>query len=348
MSGSGGGQPANTTQTSIPDWARPYATNMLTASQGQVYNMAPNAAGDGFDILGLKPYQQYQGPLVAGSTGLQNESYANAANMGTPGQFDQGSNLAQRTGLASLNMADRNAGAGYNPNSFDAGQWDSGAMKQYMNPYTQGVIDVQKNQAMRDAAIQANAQNAKLTQAGSYGGSRQAIMGAELQKNLGANLANIEAQGLNSAYDRALQAYQTDAQRDLAAQQAGEQSRQFGANLALQGNQQQLGALQAANQSAATLGGLGTAQNQAQMGIADLQNKFGTQQQQNTQQYYDALQQQYANAQNYPFKQLGFLSDMLHGLPLSANTSVYQAAPSSASQLAGLGLAGLGLSRNMS
>jgi hypothetical protein len=54
----------------------------------------------------------------------------------------------------------------------------------------------------------------------------------------------------------------------------------------------------------------------------------------------------YQNQQNYPYKQIGFMSDLLHGGPLSQTaTTEYGAAPSLTSQAAGLGLAGLGVAQ---
>lgn len=346
--GGGGGQPANTTQTSIPEYAKPYVQNMLGAAQGQIYNFAQNGQG-GWDITGLKPYQPYTGQLTAGPSTLQNRSYDAAYGMSASPYIGQGADMAKNAGLAALQNSQYNP-TSYDGASFDAGKWNSQAAQEYMNPYQQGVVDVAKREALRDAAIQNTQRAAKFSQAGAFGGSRQAIADAEASRNLNQNLSDIQTKGMADAYNTGLQAFQQDANRDLQAQQLGEQSRQygaglteqsrqFGANLGLQGLQQQLAAAQ-------TMGQLGAAQTQAGIDIAKMQNEFGTQQQQTAQQALDAQQAQWAAAQNYPYKQLGFLSDMLRGLPLS-NTSVYQASPSPTSQLAGLGLAGLGLYNSM-
>lgn len=327
--GGGGGQPSNTTQTTIPEWARPYAENMLATSQGQVYQFNPEG-----QITGLKGYQPYGGQLTAGSSPLQQQAAAGAAGMKTPGQFTQGSNLAQAGGIAALQGSQ-----GYNPAAFNGGGWNATTRDQYMSPYTQGVTDIATREALRNAAIQGTQRQAKFAQAGAFGGSRQALADTEAQRNLNQNLADIQAKGLESAYNTGLQAYQSDAARQLQAQQMGEQSRQFGSTLGLQG-------AQTAAQAGQTLGQLGTQQAQAQQDIIKTQAGIGQQQQQTAQAAIDAQMQQYTNAQNYPYKQLGFLSDMLHGLPL-ANTSVYQAAPSPMSQMAGMGLAGLGLYNSM-
>jgi hypothetical protein len=59
-----------------------------------------------------------------------------------------------------------------------------------------------------------------------------------------------------------------------------------------------------------------------------------------------AQYQDFLNAQNYPFRQMGFMSDIMRGAPLTqTGTSVYGQAPSTVSQIAGLGTAALGASK---
>lgn len=323
--GGGGGQPSNTSTTTVPEYLQTPYTNLITAAQSQIYNFDNNG-----QITGVKPYQPYGGQLTAGQTGLQAEAAQGAGNLTTSPNFGQASGLAGLAGSRALN-----AGNNFAPGTFQGGTWTPDAANQYMSPYMQGVVDVNKRQALRDAAIQGTQRAAKFSQAGAFGGSRQAISDAEASRNLNQQLQDIQSKGMQDAYTTGLQAYQSDAARALQAQQAGEQSRQFGANLGIQGSQ-------AATQAAQTLGQLGATQGQQQQDILKLQNQLGTQQQQTAQAAIDAQMNQWANAQNYGYRQLGFLSDLLHGVP-GSSTSIYQAAPSSASQLAGAGLAGLGL-----
>ena len=113
------------------------------------------------------------------------------------------------------------------------------------------------------------------------------------------------------------------------AQQLGEQSSQYGAGLGLQG-------LQAGMQGYSNLGSMGQnlyGQNISNIGM---QQQYGTQQQQQVQNVLGAQQANFAAAQNYPYKQMGFMSDIIRGAPLSATGStVYQAPPSLLSQVAG-------------
>jgi hypothetical protein len=71
-----------------------------------------------------------------------------------------------------------------------------------------------------------------------------------------------------------------------------------------------------------------------------MQNQFGGQQQQQVQGILNTQYQDFLNSQNYPYKQLGFMSDMLRGLPLTQQSStLYQPGPSTSSQLLGAGTA---------
>jgi hypothetical protein len=164
-------------------------------------------------------------------------------------------------------------------------------------------------------------------------------MGAEAARNLAMQKGDIQAQGLQSAYQQAQAQFNADQARRMQAQQLGEQSKQYGAGLGLQG-------LQTALQGAGQMGTLGGQQFAQGMDINKLQQSYGTQQQQQEQNIMSQQYQDFLNQQNYPYKQLGFMSDMLRGLPLSQSSSqIYQAPPSALSTAAGLGTAALGASK---
>ena len=164
-------------------------------------------------------------------------------------------------------------------------------------------------------------------------------------QNLQAQLANQQAlQAAQQAQEQSRQygaglgmtAAQQRAQYGLAGQQLGEQSRQYGANFGLQANQ-------AAQQAAAQLANIGGQRLQGQQGIYNLQNQFGSQQQQMQQQKLNQAMQDFANAQQYPLMQLGTMSNMIRGLPMQASTTQqYQAQPNLLTQ--GIGAIGAGTS----
>jgi len=143
--------------------------------------------------LADQPYTAYTGPLTAGQSGLQTQAFQ---------------------GIAGLTVPTAQMGA-YSPTSFTSGT----TAQQYMNPYLQASLEPQIAEAQRQAQIQQAANAAKLTRAGAYGGSRQAIMDSEGQRNLLRNLADITATGYSTAYDKAQSQFNTEEDRRRAAQQ---------------------------------------------------------------------------------------------------------------------------------
>ena len=82
------------------------------------------------------------------------------------------------------------------------------------------------------------------------------------------------------------------------------------------------------------------------MGINAAQQQAGAQQQALSQQGLSNQYQDFLNQQNYPYKQLGFMSDIVRGTPSSSSTStMYQAPPNTMAQLSGLGLGAYSLGK---
>jgi hypothetical protein len=170
-------------------------------------------------------------------------------------------------------------------------------------------------------------------------GAGQGMTAAQQRAQYGLAGQQAGEQSRQFGAGQGMTAAQQRAQYGLAGQQAGEQSRQFGANLGLQG-------LQSGMQAAGQLGSLGQNRYAQQTGNIGLQSQLGAQQQAQSQRYIDQMIQNYGTAQQYPQQQLAFMSGLLRGLPLqTATTQQYQAAPSSLSQVAGLGMAGYGLNK---
>jgi hypothetical protein len=319
--GGGGGQPTQTTSynTNVPEYARPYVETMLGATQKQLFDM------DDTGITGFKSYTPYSTDVnqyFAGFSPLQQQAQQAAYNMRTPGQYDVASGLAGTSGLGSLGVAQQAMGAGQ---QFQNMATDPRATQAYMSPYMQNVVDYQKSQALRDYQIGSPLRARQAVGAGAFGGSRQAIVDAEAQRSLGSQLQGITATGSQKAFE--------DAQRQ----------QQFGAQLGLQGLQTGLQGYGQAGQAASTLGQLGTAQFGAQKDITNLQSTMGAQQQALEQNKINQAIQDYAIQQQYPMMQLGFMSNMLRGLPMQAQTTqLYQAQPSALQQ--GVGLLGAGAS----
>jgi hypothetical protein len=108
-----------------------------------------------------------------------------------------------------------------------------------MNPYLQASLDPQLRELKRQSDIARLDDAARLTRAGAFGGSRQAIMESEGRRNLLDKQADLLGQGYKSAFD-------TGASRFAADQAAQERSRQFSADFGLKsvGQLADLGAVQ--------------------------------------------------------------------------------------------------------
>lgn len=253
-------------------------------------------------------YQSYTGDRLAGFTPMQQQAFQNIGGMQVSPQTGQATGLAGLAGAGSLGAGANYMNMATNP----------AAIQAFMSPYQQNVTDWQKQQAIMDYGRALPGMGAQAAQAGAFGGSRQALQQSEAQRNLQNTLAGIQAQGSQNAFQQA------------------QQAQQFGAGLGLQGYGQAANAAQA-------LGQFGQQQYQQQMGITAAQQQAGAQQQAMNQQQLTNQYQDWLNRQNYPYQQLAFMSDILHGTPTGGITSrqEYQAAPSMFSQIAG-SLGGIG------
>jgi len=289
------------TESSLSNWAGDYVTNMLGKGQA----------------LSETPYQAYTGPLTAGASGLQTQAFNTAADLqvpasmqGAPGiagnivnQFLGSSynpsqfgnqftapalsaqtNFTNQYTAPTLSAETQFANQYKAPTAYQDGQFSTDTFgtrqaQQYMNPYLQSALNPQLDEARRQAQISRMGDAARLSQAGAYGGSRQAIMESELNRNLMAKQADITGIGYNTAYDKAAQQFNADQARQAGVQQATEQSRQFGYGQGMNAAQLQaqfgLSAQQA--QEAARQFNQGqqqtSAQQQAQYGLSALQGQ---------------------------------------------------------------------------
>ena len=169
----------------------------------------------------------------------------------------------------------------------------------------------------------ANLSNVQQSQVANQAAQLQ-MQGLSAQQAMQAALANQQAN---------MTAASQNQQAGLNVQQLRERSNQYGAGLGLQG-------LNTALQGANTLGQLGQTQFGQQTGAIGIQNQIGTQQQQNAQNVLNQDYQEYQQQLADPFKKIGFMSDVLRGVPLSQQTqTMYGQQPTALSQVAGLGTA---------
>lgn len=277
------GTKPTTYESNLSTWAGPYVTEMLGRGQAAA----------------TMPYQAYQGPLTAGASGLQQQAFTGYGNLQTPAGVGQAATTAGDITKQMQGMT----GAG----TFATDTFGTQQAQQYMNPYLQAALDPQIAEARRQAQI-SNLQNmSKLTQAGAYGGGRQAILQAEADRNLQQNLANITGQGYNTAYQQAMAQFNADQARKQQAQQ-------FGAQYGLQALQGALGGAQAQGSLAAQQNQLGLANLGAQMQAGAAQRGIESE-------GVAADIKQFEEARDYPLKMAQYMASLLPNLPLATQGS---------------------------
>lgn len=190
------GKPTAKSET-LSNWAGPYVTSMLGKAQA----------------LAEEPYQVYGGPLTADESALQKKYFQGLGNINFPSQLGQSFSATGAPTLPTMTAT----GAG------GAAAQPTGIAANYMNPYLNAVLAPQLSELQRQAQIAQMNTGSKLSQAGAYGGSRQAIMEAELQRNLLQKANEAIGTGYASAYDKAMQQFNTEQgqAKDLASMMAG-------------------------------------------------------------------------------------------------------------------------------
>lgn len=337
--GGGGGGPTTTTvnQSNIPEYLRPQVETVLGGAMQELFTTRPGPDGTK-EITGTKPFVPYStdpSKYVAGFTPLQQQAQQGAASLRMPGQYEMGTQLAGTAGLGglgtaanALGYAGQSAGVG---GMYESMATNPASYQAYMSPYQQAVTDLQMESARRQADITRTQRQAQATRAGAFGGSRQAVEEAEAQRALGSQLQNIQAAGLQNAFQQAQQNIDRRAQLELQG---------------LSGAQQGLAGAQAgyglAGQMGSSLGALGGQQLGAQQSILGTQQQFGGQQQAQEQAIINQAIQNYAQSREAPMQALNQFNALLRGYALPGTTATqYQAAPALGSQIVGLGTAGI-------
>jgi hypothetical protein len=294
--------------TDVPDILKPYLTDA-----GGVLPTAQKIMGQSYDQMygnALKQAGLAGSGRVASLSPMQTQIGAQLKNMQVPDQFKTGTGYvgqganALGSGLAALQ--------GFN---------DPSQVQSFMSPYIQNVMDVNKAEALRDAQKQLVGANLASARQGSYGGARNALMQSEADRNLQTKMGNIQATGMQNAFEAA--------QKMQQAQAAG-----YGS----------MG--QAYGQLGSQMGALGTAQLAGQMDITKAQGAYGDLQRAVQQQQLDAQYGDLMARLNQPLTNVETMSNLARGIQLTqtaARQTQTTPPPSFASQLAGMGLTGLSL-----
>jgi hypothetical protein len=327
---------ANDTVTSVnqlPGYLQDY--------QKQILDNAQSLAGN---TMSLPQYQ------VAGYSPYQNAAFG-MANAGI-GSYQPYLQQGQNAVYGGMNMYGQGVGAvgqgigatqqGINTIGRSMGRFKGQGYENFMDPYTNKVI----NQSMRDinraGAIEGKGLDAQSVSAGAFGGSRQGVQRSELSRNVmdtkARTSADLRSQGFSQAMDRAGSAYEGQMNRIGSAGQAYGQLGQGLGSLAGQYGSL-AGGLTSAGTSMANMGQLGQT-----MATNDINMLYGMGQDQQAQRQkeLDAQRQnQYQNMMQ-PYQQLGFYSDIFNSMPTSSMQMYQQQQPNPYSQASGLAMGAAG------
>lgn len=339
------------TQQSIPREFYPYFERMLIRGEEQ----------------SLQPYVPYTGPRLAGQSSDTLMSQDMIRDIATAGQpaLDMATGLTAQNALAAQNFSQNPAYvfspySGFSEFGFtDTGTFDGSAAAQYMSPYIQSVLDLQKERATRDYLEAMGGRNARAVSAGAFGGSRQAVAESLAERDLLDRMRDIDATGLQAAYTDAQRMFEADrmARLQREAAQAGERARVQGGEASelarVQGSQageylarDQLG-LEALAQSSSMATALAQLAEQARAGniqAAQLLELVGRSNEAREQAALDLAYEDFLQQREYPMAQLQQLTAMIHGLPVqSAGTTTTQVPYNPIQQALGMGISALGL-----
>lgn len=292
-------------QTNLPKYVRPYFERLLERTEAE----------------SKREYEPYEGQRLAGEA--QDTLDAREKARGIAGSGIAGLPQAQAATTAGIGRALQGMG-------YQAGQFDSGAAAQYMSPYMQQVVDVQKERAILDAQRQGAGRAAQAVQSGAFGGSRAAIQEGMAQEALGRQLAEIQASGQQQAFEQAQQQFERDRSARADAERLG------------------LGAAELAGGQARGLADLGRLAREGDIESARLLEQIGKDVTGRDQAGLDLAYQDFVRQRDYPREQLQFLSSVLRGVPVQPSTeTTSMQSYNPIQQLLGTGISALGLYKGL-
>jgi len=247
------------------------AFNNIGDVSSQGLNQYQMNAAPGVSAQNLN-YYQASSPGNISSQGLNNYQMQGAQDVNA-----QGATGYQMAGPQNVNAQNLNT---YQMNGPD--QYSGQNVSQYMSPYMQNVVDVQKQEALRDAQKSLVGANLASSRQGTYGGARNALMQSEANRNLQTQMGNIQATGSQNAFQNAQQQFNTSQTQQQAANaqnlQAALGVQQLGSGQSLQAQLANQAAQQAAGQT-----NLQAMINQGQFGASqNMQAQLANQQAQQT------------------------------------------------------------------
>jgi len=217
------------TQNEAISGIRGLATNVpgFSASSFTAANVSPYA---GFQAGSADPYSGFQAGQADPFSDFTRSS------VDAYGGFQAG----QADPFSDFQQADFSKAQGTEFQFGPARQFTGQEVADYMDPYMQNVVDLQKREAIKDFDRQQAGRDASAVQAGAFGGSRQAVVQGMAEQNLQDRLSDIQQVGSQAAFDRAMQMFESDraAQMDVEGRRADEAARVQGIDVGETGRTQ--------------------------------------------------------------------------------------------------------------
>jgi hypothetical protein len=252
MAKGGSSQPVKqeVTQSNLPEYARPYFEGMMQRGQSlftQGYTPYGQERIAGFTPQQEQLQQDILGQQTPGEFGTAS-NLATAAGLGSlqASQYGTGQFGAQQIGQPNLQQFSmgapdmvqageygtpqmQTAQTGYQPNlnyfqMEGPQQFGVEQAQQYMSPFIQQALEPQMREAVYSAKRGQLAEDLGAARQGTYGGSRQLLASMERERNLGQQMGDIQARGLQSAFENAQQQFERDRSAGMSAQQANLQA----------------------------------------------------------------------------------------------------------------------------
>ena len=355
----GGGSSApqeNTTYTSdLPEYAKPFYEELLKQSGKETYTT--DASGN---VTGVKTPTPYAGDRLAGFTDLQKSVQTDVAGMGPRGEFDLAQmNIADAIGTSRTAAGGIGSALGYTPGTVETlgmtapGEFDAAAAAKYMSPYETNVTDAAIREAKKQADIQKNSNAMSSIGRGTFGGGREALMTGEADAQTRALIADLRAQGEEKSFLNAQSQFERDRTAGMSAEEKTlmaemdrrkmqQQGEQYGAGLQKDIGLAGLGAQMTGAGQQATVA---ASDQMVELERLKAQAATGAEMQALDQEILNLEYQEYMEQQDAAKRALEFQSNILRGTAgaLGSTQTQYAPAPSMASSIGGLGLAGLGL-----
>jgi hypothetical protein len=269
--------PTTTTVVGPNQQVQPYAEDVL--AKGQAILDAGTPA--------------YTGQMTAGTSDLQKQAWDGLSGLTLPKSMTE---AGARLGDLSQQAANY--------------RFDPSQIEQYMNPYLKQALDPQLEEMRRQSQINLQPYMAKLTQQGTFGGGRQAILTSEANRNLLTEQNKVVGQGYKDAYDNAMKAAQ------------------YSSDLGLKGIATGITGSQAQGNAGAQ---------EASYGLQNLQalSTAGKTQQEQEQAALNSQYNEFLRQLKYMPEALKNQQQLIQGMPGGSETKVYGAKPTTLQQLTG-------------